>query len=82
MSNPGPITNEQAYKQFLQEIGYLLPEPEGDCTVQTTNIDPEISTIAGPQKHEMAQKYYSNGTGGHITDDSYLHCAAGATKTC
>lgn len=49
MSNPGPITNEQAYKQFLQEIGYLLPEPEGDCTVQTTNIDPEISTIAGPQ---------------------------------
>ena len=37
-----------AYKSFLQEIGYLVPEG-GDFTVGTANVDPEISTIAGPQ---------------------------------
>ena len=36
------------YKDFLSEIGYLLPEGE-DFHVTTTNVDPEISTIAGPQ---------------------------------
>jgi malate synthase len=41
--------NEEEYKAFLQKIGYLLPDPTEDCTVQTTNVDPEISTIAGPQ---------------------------------
>ena len=37
-----------AYKAFLTEIGYLVPEGE-DFSVSTSNVDPEISTIAGPQ---------------------------------
>ncbi|MGP4713387.1 MULTISPECIES: malate synthase G [unclassified Psychrobacter] len=37
-----------AYKQFLQEIGYLLPEGE-DFKVSTQNVDDEIAHIAGPQ---------------------------------
>ncbi|MFC3179586.1 malate synthase G [Cypionkella sinensis] len=37
-----------AYKDFLQEIGYLLPEP-ADFQIDTTNVDPEIATTAGPQ---------------------------------
>ena len=36
------------YKGFLSEIGYLLPEGE-DFRVMTTNVDPEIAAIAGPQ---------------------------------
>ena len=37
-----------AYKAFLTDIGYLVPEGD-DFSVQTSNVDPEISTIAGPQ---------------------------------
>jgi malate synthase len=37
-----------AYRQFLTEIGYLLPEPE-DFTITTSGVDPEITTTAGPQ---------------------------------
>ena len=36
------------YKAMLQEIGYLAPEGD-DFTVDTANVDDEISTIAGPQ---------------------------------
>ena len=36
------------YKAFLQEINYLLPETE-DFQVSTTNVDPEVATMAGPQ---------------------------------
>ncbi|MEJ6388301.1 malate synthase G [Gymnodinialimonas ulvae] len=37
-----------AYKAFLEEIGYLVPE--GDAFhVETTKIDPEIAHVAGPQ---------------------------------
>ena len=36
------------YKAVLQEIGYLVPEGD-DYTADTANVDPEISTIAGPQ---------------------------------
>ncbi|PEQ11493.1 malate synthase G [Novosphingobium sp. PC22D] len=36
------------YRAFLTEIGYLVPEP-GDFTIGTTNVDPEIATMAGPQ---------------------------------
>jgi malate synthase len=37
-----------AYKAFLTEIGYLVPEP-GAFRIGTLNVDPEIATMAGPQ---------------------------------
>jgi malate synthase len=40
--------NPQAYKAFLQDIGYLLSEGE-DFQIDTTNVDDEIARIAGPQ---------------------------------
>ncbi|OBG60996.1 MULTISPECIES: malate synthase G [unclassified Mycobacterium] len=38
----------EAYRQFITEIGYLLPEPE-DFTITTSGVDDEITTTAGPQ---------------------------------
>ncbi len=42
-----PIDLEE-YKNVLREIGYLVPEGD-DFTARTANVDPEISTVAGPQ---------------------------------
>ncbi len=42
-----PIDPE-TYRQFLTEIGYLVPEPD-DFTITTAGVDPEITTTAGPQ---------------------------------
>lgn len=37
-----------AYRRFLEEIGYLVPEGPA-FTVDTANVDPEIASVAGPQ---------------------------------
>jgi len=37
-----------AYRAFLEEIGYLVPEGD-DFTIETKNTDPEIASVAGPQ---------------------------------
>ena len=42
-----PIDADE-YQQFIRDIGYLLPEGE-DFEITTTEVDPEIATIAGPQ---------------------------------
>ena len=44
----GQAHDAAAYKAFLQEIGYLLPEP-ADFKITTENVDAEIATMAGPQ---------------------------------
>ncbi len=38
----------EAYRRFLTDIGYLVPEPD-DFTITTSGVDPEITTTAGPQ---------------------------------
>ncbi|WP_027243570.1 malate synthase G [Leisingera daeponensis] len=40
--------DHEAYKAFLAEIGYLLPEG-GDFEIETQNVDPEIASVPGPQ---------------------------------
>ena len=37
-----------AYRAFLADIGYLVPEGP-DFSVTTENLDPEIASVAGPQ---------------------------------
>jgi len=44
----GQAHDAVAYKAFLQEIGYLLPEAE-DFQATTENVDEEIARMAGPQ---------------------------------
>ncbi len=36
------------YREFLEQIGYLRPEPN-PFAIGTTRVDPEISSLAGPQ---------------------------------
>ncbi len=48
MERRGHPHDAEAYKAFLQEIGYLLPEGD-DFHVTTEHVDPEVATIAGPQ---------------------------------
>ena len=48
LANPGGEKNLGVYKDFLKDFGYLLPEGE-DFKITTENVDPEISSIAGPQ---------------------------------
>ena len=48
VAHKGQTLDAEAYKSFLQEIGYL--QPEGDhFQVLTTNVDPEVAEVAGPQ---------------------------------
>jgi malate synthase len=44
----GKPVDFDAYTAFLREIAYLLPEGD-DFTITTDRVDPEISTVAGPQ---------------------------------
>jgi len=44
----GQVHDPLAYRAFLEEIGYLVPEPEA-FTIGTQNVDPEIAVMAGPQ---------------------------------
>ena len=46
--NPGPAADPAAYRVFLEEIGYLVPEGE-DFAIGTEHVDAEIARIAGPQ---------------------------------
>ncbi|MEX0693244.1 MAG: malate synthase G [Rhodospirillales bacterium] len=47
-ANKGKPSDLDAYKAFLAEIGYLVAEGD-DFGITTTSVDPEISTLAGPQ---------------------------------
>ncbi len=38
----------EGYLRFLEEIGYVVPEPE-DFSITARELDPEISRISGPQ---------------------------------
>ncbi|MGR3635060.1 MAG: malate synthase G [Shimia sp.] len=47
-SRKGQPHDAVAYKAFLEEIGYLVPEGP-DFSVETASVDPEIANIPGPQ---------------------------------
>ncbi|WP_425256730.1 malate synthase G [Rubrivivax sp. RP6-9] len=47
-AHPGPVTKKAAYRKFLQQIGYLVPEP-GRVKATTKNVDAELALQAGPQ---------------------------------
>ncbi|NWE19534.1 malate synthase G [Pseudomonas sp. P7548] len=47
-THAGQAHNPVAYKAFLQDIGYLLPEA-ADFQATTQNVDDEIARMAGPQ---------------------------------
>ncbi|MFZ1660366.1 MAG: malate synthase G [Paracoccaceae bacterium] len=44
----GKPHDHYAYRAFLEDIGYLLPEGK-EFTIDTANVDPEIASIPGPQ---------------------------------
>ena len=47
-SHKGQSLDIEAYKEFLSDIGYLVPEGN-NFTISTQHVDDEIATIAGPQ---------------------------------
>ena len=48
LSTKGEPVEPNEYEDFLGEIGYLLPEG-GDFQATTTDVDPEIAEVSGPQ---------------------------------
>ncbi len=44
----GEPHDPKAYKAFLEEIGYLVPEGP-NFEIETMNVDPEIAQVPGPQ---------------------------------
>ncbi len=47
-ANKGMPADTEGYLNFLRGIGYLVEEP-ASVAVNTSNVDPEIATLAGPQ---------------------------------
>src|SRR5471032_2020351 len=47
-ANPARPIDALDYTAFLREIGYLQPEG-ADFQIGTSNVDPEIAEVAGPQ---------------------------------
>jgi malate synthase len=50
-ANPGPVSEGKAmkaYRQYLNQIGYLVPEPK-NAQATTANVDAELAKLAGPQ---------------------------------
>ncbi len=48
LAHKGKPADSAGYLEFLRGIGYLVPEP-GAFSVDTSNVDPEIASLAGPQ---------------------------------
>jgi malate synthase len=48
IAHKGDVQNIADYTAFLREIGYLVAEGD-DFTIETSNVDPEMSTLPGPQ---------------------------------
>ena len=48
IAHRGQPHDADAYQAFLREIGYLLPECDA-FEIETSKVDPEIATVAGPQ---------------------------------
>ncbi len=48
IAHRGGPHDHQAYRAFLEEIGYLLPEGP-DFRIDTAGVDPEIALVPGPQ---------------------------------
>ncbi len=47
-SEGNTVENVKEYKAFLYSIGYLVEEPD-PFKITTTDVDPELATLAGPQ---------------------------------
>ena len=48
LANKAKPANPDAYLSFLRDIGYLVRDPSA-VAVSTSDVDPEIATLAGPQ---------------------------------
>lgn len=48
IAHKGQAHDPEAYTSFLKEIGYLVPEGP-DFKIETSQTDPEIATVPGPQ---------------------------------
>ena len=47
-AHPGPIADMPAYRAFLEQIGYLVPNPK-KVRISTARVDAELAIQAGPQ---------------------------------
>jgi len=48
LARRGTPRGHQEYRDFLEDIGYLVPEGE-DFEIETANVDAEIASVPGPQ---------------------------------